>query len=452
MSNRPLKVFISSTSVDLQEHRQAVSDVIRRAGEYDIDMRYFGSRPDNPVAVCREAIEEADVLIGIYAWRYGWIPDGETRSITEMEFDYARSLGKDCLCYFVNEDHPWPRKFVETGAGEQKLADFKRKVSELVRDTFDFPDNLAMKVSSALTNIIKKRERSVAEKPAAPTQARKKTGKSIPDWYALTCNRVEQADLFMPVFFPEDDDQPPPPMHLFFYLYGDAKQAHKSLAKRFGHEVAGQYFHWEENPAGETDRPTKKWTMRKVKPQLSSQLNMNRINLFKELYKEFGLDLSAPMSQRRVVDLYKSPVLQHFTANDTVVVILTMDEKNWHPEHTPAVVRQFVTEYFQCECPPDSPRIMFFFGIEYGKDKTEKREQVKKAIDESEHGIRLPELKPVTESDVEEWFSREDRLLEEGTDDKYMRLICFGDFDAMDMADAETYLKKIIEKFNENEC
>jgi hypothetical protein len=449
MSNRPLKVFISSTSVDLQEHRQAVYDLISRAGESAIDMRYFGSRPDDPKAVCYEEIERADVLVGIYAMRYGWVPPGEDKSITELEFDHARKHEIPCLCYVLDEkEASWPIERIEFEAiGKLKL--FKNKINALVRSTFTTPADLAGKVSADLTRRVK--ERSAADKPEA-AQPKKKTGKSIPDWYALTCNRVEQADIFMPIFFPEDDDQPPPPMHLFFYLYGDAKQAHKSLAKRFGHEVAGQYFHWEENPAGETDRPTKKWTMRKVKPQLSSQLNMNRINLFKELYKEFGLDLSAPMSQRRVVDLYKSPVLQHFTANDTVVVILTMDEKNWHPEHTPAVVRQFVTEYFQCECPPDSPRIMFFFGIEYGKDKTEKREQVKKAIDESEHGIRLPELKPVTESDVEEWFSREDRLLEEGTDDKYMRLICFGDFDAMDMADAETYLKKIIEKFNENEC
>ncbi len=451
MSDRPLKIFISSTSVDLQEHRQAVSDVIRRAGEYDIDMRYFGSRPDDPVTVCREAIEEADVLVGIYAWRYGWVPDGETRSITEMEFDYARSLGKDCLCYIIDEEHPWPRKFVETGAAEQKLADFKRRVSELVRETFDTPDNLAMKVSSALTNIIKKRQRG-SENTASGRQSKKKTGKSIPDWYAFTCNRVEQTDVFIPIFFPEDENQPPPPQHLFFYLYGDAKQAHKSLAKRFGHEVAGKYFHWEENPAAEADRHTKKWTMRRVKPQLSSRLDMNRINLFKELYEKFDLDLSGPVSQRRVADLYKSPALRHYTANDTVVVVLTMDEKNWHPEHTPAVVRQFVTEYCQCECPPDAPRMLFFFGIEYDKHKTEKRAQVQKAINESEHGIRLPELKPVTESDVEAWFSREDRLLEEGTDDKYMRLVYFGDFEEMDMSDAEPIFKKIIEKFNKNEC
>ena len=59
MPTPSLRIFISSTSVDLQEHRQAVFDLIMQSGEYAIDMKYFGSRPKDPETVCREAIEQA---------------------------------------------------------------------------------------------------------------------------------------------------------------------------------------------------------------------------------------------------------------------------------------------------------------------------------------------------------------------------------------------------------
>jgi hypothetical protein len=153
---RKLNVFISSTFEDLQEHRKAVFDVLTQAGEYAIDMKYFGSRPDDAKTVCRDEISEADLIVGIYAWRYGWIPECEDRSITEMEFDYARQMGKPCLCYLVDENHSWPPKFIESSAGE-KLNAFKKKVSQLVRSTFTTPDNLARSVMADLARYMRDR-------------------------------------------------------------------------------------------------------------------------------------------------------------------------------------------------------------------------------------------------------------------------------------------------------
>ncbi|MEO5361248.1 MAG: DUF4062 domain-containing protein [Nitrospirota bacterium] len=107
------KIMISSTFDDLKGHREAVIEALQRMELPHAAMEFFGSRPSEPVDVCYKEIEKCDYLIGIYAWRYGWRPDPSGPSITEMEFDYARKLGKKCLCYIVDENHPCPVKLIE---------------------------------------------------------------------------------------------------------------------------------------------------------------------------------------------------------------------------------------------------------------------------------------------------------------------------------------------------
>jgi hypothetical protein len=95
------RVFISSTYQDLIEHHKAVTDVLTRMKQEYSSMEFFGSRTDEAVLACEKEIETSSFLVGIYAWRYGWIPPENTRSITEQEFDYARTLDKKCLCYRI---------------------------------------------------------------------------------------------------------------------------------------------------------------------------------------------------------------------------------------------------------------------------------------------------------------------------------------------------------------
>jgi uncharacterized protein DUF4062 len=111
-------------------------------------MEYFGSRTDEPVAACRKEIDACSFLIGIYAWRYGWQPAEGQPSITEEEFLYAVSREKRCLCYVVDESHPWPPIHIDQGRPAQLLRLFKVKVSQLVRSKFTTPDNLAMQVAA----------------------------------------------------------------------------------------------------------------------------------------------------------------------------------------------------------------------------------------------------------------------------------------------------------------
>lgn len=145
-----MKVFVSSTYADLREHREAVNKSLARMRVQFSAMEYFGSRADEAVPACTQEIDTCDIVVGIYAWRYGWRPTPESSSITEQEFDYARNNNKCCLCYIIEENYPWPPPLIDIDENAERLRAFKRKVSLLVRSTFTTPDNLSTQVAADL--------------------------------------------------------------------------------------------------------------------------------------------------------------------------------------------------------------------------------------------------------------------------------------------------------------
>jgi hypothetical protein len=108
-----MKTFLSSTYVDLASHRKAAAEAIERLGQQVGRMEVFGARPVEPSAACLAEIDECDLFVGIYAHRYGHIPNGSHVSITEAEFDYAKANHKPLFCFLVHEDQPWPPKMIE---------------------------------------------------------------------------------------------------------------------------------------------------------------------------------------------------------------------------------------------------------------------------------------------------------------------------------------------------
>jgi len=98
-------------------------------------------------------VNQCDLFIGIYAWRYGHIPAGSDISITAQEYQHAQTLGKPCLCYFVDEDFPWPPKLVEHGIPVEKLAALKAAISrEHVRASFREPQQLENNILRDISN------------------------------------------------------------------------------------------------------------------------------------------------------------------------------------------------------------------------------------------------------------------------------------------------------------
>ncbi len=110
------KIYVSSTYLDLQDYRTQVERVIRRMGHEDVAMEYYVAEDQRPVDRCLSDVAACDLYIGIFAWRYGWIPKKNNRkklSITEMEYRQAQKTGKPCLIFLLDGKAPWPPDFID---------------------------------------------------------------------------------------------------------------------------------------------------------------------------------------------------------------------------------------------------------------------------------------------------------------------------------------------------
>ncbi|MGA7194290.1 MAG: DUF4062 domain-containing protein, partial [Anaerolineales bacterium] len=151
-----MKVFLSSTYLDLIEYRKAAKEALERLGQQVGGMEIFGAHDEEPQRVAFNELEKCDLMVGIYAHRYGTILDGDELSITEQEFLRAKSKGIPIFCFLLNEDQQWLPKMMEKDVTKlKKLGDFKaRLLKEKTIDTFTTPSDLGMKVGTSIGNYL----------------------------------------------------------------------------------------------------------------------------------------------------------------------------------------------------------------------------------------------------------------------------------------------------------
>lgn len=148
------KVYVSSTYQDLQEHRDKVRAVLRRMGHEDVAMEYYVAGDQRPVDKCLADVAACDVYVGIFAWRYGWVPtrdNPDKLAITEMEYRRAFETHKPCLIFLLSEDAPWPPKFIDRD--RTQIERLRNGLSEEhSRQPFNSPDELGRLVAEAIHN------------------------------------------------------------------------------------------------------------------------------------------------------------------------------------------------------------------------------------------------------------------------------------------------------------
>ena len=106
MTDRKVAI-ISSTAYDLSEHREQVGLACERAGfEPREMMEHLPALDTDAVDASLDLVDQADVYIDIFAYRYGYVPDGQEISITEMEYNRAIEKDKPRLIFFIHENHP----------------------------------------------------------------------------------------------------------------------------------------------------------------------------------------------------------------------------------------------------------------------------------------------------------------------------------------------------------
>jgi hypothetical protein len=123
------RVYVSSTFSDLQECRKKIELLLRRMGHIDVAMEYYVAEDQRPLTKCLADVAACDLYIGIFAWRYGYVPEAghEKLSITELEYCQALKSGKACLIFLLSEDAAWPRKLMD--ADMSQIERLRRQLS-----------------------------------------------------------------------------------------------------------------------------------------------------------------------------------------------------------------------------------------------------------------------------------------------------------------------------------
>jgi len=209
-------IFISSTYKDLNGYRERVSSVIRKMGHVDIAMEYYGAEDKRPLDKCLEDVAACDIYIGIFAWRYGYIPPKHETSITELEYRRAIDCNKPRFIFLLKEDASWPMNLADEN--RTRINGLRKELSdERLPAFFSTIDELDVVVTQAIYKNIpltipqKGQELNVEQYYNAILKKYKKL-----DFDALT--PPEKADFMeiqlRSIFVEQDVRENPPPLEL----------------------------------------------------------------------------------------------------------------------------------------------------------------------------------------------------------------------------------------------
>ncbi len=148
---REVRIYLSSTYEDLKEYREAAAKAIRGLKHECVGMEDYRASPDYPVDYCLRDVASCQAYVGIIGMRYGFVPTGYDRSITELEYRKAREMNVTALLFLAD-----PKADGLEGAGEHdpRLDALRSEVSEAhICGFFTTPENLRALVAESLGNI-----------------------------------------------------------------------------------------------------------------------------------------------------------------------------------------------------------------------------------------------------------------------------------------------------------
>lgn len=160
------KVFISSTTEDLKDYRDAVLTSLRASPWYEpIAMEDLRSRGVDPLTTCLKEVSEAAGLVGIYGMAYGTTPPGKSLSFTELEYRQAQAAGIRCFAFLMDPEFG-ATKYRDVGTKDQELLEaFKALVTVRgwVKPFFTTPESLRALVVEALNQWRAEQEQALVD-------------------------------------------------------------------------------------------------------------------------------------------------------------------------------------------------------------------------------------------------------------------------------------------------
>src|SRR5215475_3540567 len=132
-------VYISSTYEDLKPHRESVYRGLSKMRYRVTAMEDYVARDGRMVDAVMKDVASCDIYVGIFAWRYGYVPPQDNpdgRSITELEYREAGRQKKPRLIFLLDKDAAWSPKFMDAGQQDDGGARIKRLREELSQQMY----------------------------------------------------------------------------------------------------------------------------------------------------------------------------------------------------------------------------------------------------------------------------------------------------------------------------
>jgi Domain of unknown function (DUF4062) len=153
-----MKVYLSSTLNDLAPERQAVKDAL--AGKCIVSESYTADERSLSES-CSADVAGCDLYVGILGLRYGFIPLGETLSITHLEYEQALR-GNLKMLVFIKDANAILHMFTDAGTkehGMELIESFRRHAQIKSRvAVFKTPEDLKSKVLDAYIRLTERTE------------------------------------------------------------------------------------------------------------------------------------------------------------------------------------------------------------------------------------------------------------------------------------------------------
>lgn len=168
MPDKPV-VMISSTARDLSAYRAQVMDACLRLDMFPRMIEHLPALPTDASRASLDLVDEADVYIGIFAHRYGYVPEGYDISITEMEYERAVERDIPRLIFLMHDDVAVLPKEFEIGEAAEKLAKLKERLrDERVVASFTTPEDLRTLIVQRLGEVKKQIDTAHTDESGQP--------------------------------------------------------------------------------------------------------------------------------------------------------------------------------------------------------------------------------------------------------------------------------------------
>lgn len=123
------QVFLSSTFADLKEERAQILEALLGLDCFPVGMEHFVASESPSWEAIKPMIDQTDYMVLLVAGRYGSVNE-EGVSFTELEYDYAKSVGVPVLPFIHGAIGSLPSDHVDRGRARGRLDTFRSRIEQ----------------------------------------------------------------------------------------------------------------------------------------------------------------------------------------------------------------------------------------------------------------------------------------------------------------------------------